>query len=194
MTHPPRRWLAPVLGLATFLIVLVGFGGLVGDAVARNAEMNALVTAIEQSEAAMSETQENVRGVIAAYEGSGQLDDVDRAEIDAALKAAAEQGREAIAAAAGPVGDVRWLVWHRDVKAAQEAYLAHNRAWQEYLDRASTDPTEFARPQDLINSSFADAENEVRAAIPLIAGYDLRDRIDVIFAPPPVEEGDGQQA
>ena len=183
-----------MLGLATFLLVLVGLGGLAGDAVARNAEMNALITAIERSEAAMSETQENVRGVIAAYEGSGQLDEEDRAEIDAALMAAAKQGREAIAAAAGPVADVRWLVWHRDVKAAQEAYLAHNRAWTEYLDRAATDPTEFAKPQDLVNSSFVDAEREVRAAIPLIAGFDLRDRIDVIFAPPPAEEGDGQSA
>ena len=45
----PRRWLGPVLGLATFLVVLVGFGALVGDAAARNAEMRSLVTAIERS-------------------------------------------------------------------------------------------------------------------------------------------------
>lgn len=194
MTHPPRRWLAPVIGLAAFLVVLVGLGALVGDAAARNAEMRSLVTAIEQSEAAMGEVQANVQGIVSAYEGKGTLDEEDSAALDAALKAAAAQGRDAIAAAAKPVGNVRWLVWHRDVKAAQEAYLAHNRAWQEYLTRAATDPTEFARPQDLVNSSFGEAEAKVRAAVPLIALYDLRGRVDVIFAPPPVEQGTGQAA
>ena len=190
--RPPRRWLGPVLGLATFLIVLTGLGALVGDAAARNAEMRSLVTAIEQSEAAMGETQENVRGVFEAYAGRTPLSEDDQAALDAALQAAAAQGRDSIAAAAQPVRDVRWLLWHRDVAAAQEAYLAHNRAWQEYLGRAAEDPSEFARPQDAVNSTFADAEVEVRSAIPLIALFDLRDRIDVIFAPP-ADQGDGEQ-
>ena len=187
-------WVPPLIGLATFLVVLVGFGAIIGDAVARNAEMRALVTAIERSEAAMGEAQENLGGIIEAYSGRTPLSEEDQAELDAALQAAAAQGRDAIAAAAQPVRDVRWLLWHRDVASAQDAYLAHNRAWREYLDRASEDPSEFARPQDDVNSTFADAEVEVRAAIPLIALFDLRDRIDVIFAPPPVEEGDGQAA
>lgn len=189
-----RGWVPPLIGLATFLVVLVGFGAIIGDAAARNAEMRALVTAIERSEAAMGETQENVSGIIQAYSGRTPLSEDDQAELDAALQAAAGQGRDAIAAAGEQVGDVRWLLWHRDVASAQEAYLAHNRAWREYLDRASTDPSEFARPQDAVNSTFADAEIEVRSAIPLIALFDLRDRIDVIFAPPPAEEGDGQAA
>ena len=189
-----RGWIPPLIGLATFLVVLVGFGAIIGDAVARNAEMRSLVTAIERSEAAMGETQENVSGIIQAYSGRTPLSEEDQAELDAALQAAAGQGRDAIAAAGEQVRDVRWLVWHRDVGQAQDAYLAHNRAWQEYLDRASADPAEFARNQDAVNSTFADAEAEVRAAIPLIALFDLRDRIDVIFAPPPPEEGDGQSA
>ena len=189
-----RGWVPPLIGLATFLVVLVGFGAIIGDAVARNAEMRALVTAIERSEAAMGDTQENVRGILEAYSGRTPLSEQDQAELDAALQAAASQGRDAIAAAGEQVGAVQWLVWHRDVGQAQDAYLAHNRAWQEYLDRASGDPAEFARSQDDVNSTFVDAEAEVRAAIPLIALFDLRDRIDVIFAPPPAEEGDGQSA
>ena len=43
-----RGWVPPLIGLATFLVVLVGFGAIIGDAVARNAEMRALVTAIER--------------------------------------------------------------------------------------------------------------------------------------------------
>lgn len=188
--RPPRRWLGPVLGLATFLVVLIGFGALVGDAAARNAEMRSLVTAIERSEAAMGETQENVRGIIQAYAGRTPLSEDDQDELDAALQAAAAQGRDAIAAAGTEVAEVNWLLWHRDVAAAQESYLEHNRAWQEYLGRAAEDPSEFARAQDDVNSTFADAEVEVRAAIPLIALFDLRDRIDVIFAPP-ADEGAG---
>lgn len=190
--RPPRRWLGPVLGLATFLVVLVGFGALVGDAAARNAEMRSLVTAIERSEAAMGETQENVGGIIQAYAGRTPLSEADQDELDAALQAAAAQGRDAIAAAGAEVAEVSWLLWHRDVAAAQESYLAHNRAWQDYLARAAEDPSEFARPQDDVNTTFADAEVEVRAAIPLIALFDLRDRIDVIFAPPADEAAGGE--
>ena len=121
--RPPRRWLGPVLGLATFLVVLVGFGALVGDAAARNAEMRSLVTAIERSEAAMGETQENVGGIIQAYAGRTPLSEADQDELDAALQAAAAQGRDAIAAAGTEVAEVSWLLWHRDVAAAQESYL-----------------------------------------------------------------------
>ena len=189
-----RGWIPPLIGLATFLVVLVGLGAIIGVAVARNAEMRALVSAIERSEAAMGDTQVNVRGILEAYSGRTPLSEQDQAELDASLQAAAAQGRDAIAAAGKQVGAVQWLVWHRDVGQAQDAYLAHNRAWQEYLDRASEDPAEFARSQDDVNSTFVDAEAEVRSAIPLIALFDLRERIDVIFAPPPVEEGDGQSA
>lgn len=188
MTKSLSRWLPPVLGLAAFVLVFVGLGALVGDAAARNVEMQRLVTAIEKSEAAMGKAQENVQGILQAYQAQGSLDEGSRAELDAALEAAATQGRDAIAAAAGPVSDVRWLLWHRDVKAAQEAYLAHNRAWQEYLGRAAEDPEEFAKPQDLVNSSFEEAEVEVRSAVPLVALFDLRGRVDAIFAPPPPED------
>ena len=33
-----RGWVPPLIGLATFLVVLVGFGAIIGDAAARNAE------------------------------------------------------------------------------------------------------------------------------------------------------------
>lgn len=192
--RPPRRWLPILLGLATFLIVLVGLGAVVGDWTARNLEMRSLVTQVEASEAAMGTFQDSVMAIANEYQGRGQLSDADQAQLDAALKQAATEGRDAIAAAGDKVAGVRWLLWHRDVGAAQKAYLAHNRAWQDYLNKAAQDPAEFGKKQDAINSTFAEAEIDVRAAVPVPPLFHLRDRVDVIFAPPPVPEGAGQQA
>jgi hypothetical protein len=85
-------------------------------------------------------------------------------------------------------------LWHPEIGAAQDAYLAHNRAWQAYLERAASDPAEFAKEQADINSTFAQAEIDVRAAVPVVPLFNLQDRVDVIFAPPPLPEGSGQQA
>lgn len=190
VTSQPRRWLPPLLGLATFLVVLVALGGVAGDLVARNVEMQSLISSIEQSESAMGDLQAEVQQISSRYESQVPLDDAQRGELDAALMQAAAGGRDAIAAAGAKVEAVRWLAWHRDVQAAQEAYLAHNRAWQQYLDRASRDPAEFARQQDKVNSTFGQAEIDIRAALPLIPLFDLADRIDVIFAPAPAGPGE----
>ena len=101
--------------------------------------------------------------------------------------------RADIAAAGDDVAAVRWLAWHQDIRQAQDAYLAHNQAWQDYLTRAIEDPAEFARPQDAVNSTFEEAEPAVREALPPAALYRLKARVAQIFAPPP-SEGDGQQA
>ncbi len=182
-----------MLGLATFLIVLVAFGAVAGDWAARNSEMNSLVTRIEASEAAMGEVQDNVAGIIEAYRGNEQLSASEQDALDAALRAAAAQGRDQIAAAGEQVAAVRWLIWHQEIGDAQEAYLAHNRAWQAYLGRAADDPTEIARTQDEVNSTFEAAEGVVRDAVPPAPLFDLQDRVDVIFAPPS-QQGDGQAA
>ena len=73
--------------------------------------------------------------------------------------------------------------------AAQDAYLAHNRAWQEYLARAAQDPAQFGVDDTEVNDTFEAAEAPVRAALPPYALFDLVTRVDVIFAPPPVESG-----
>jgi hypothetical protein len=190
----PKRWLPVVAGVVTFIVVLVGLGMVMGDVVARNIEMRSLITRVEASESAMGALQENVRTILTEYEGRAPLSDEDQAALDEELKAAAVAGREAIAAAGDDVAAVRWLAWHRDIGDAQDAYLAHNRAWQEYLGRAVDDPAEFVRPQDDVNSTFDAAQGPVRAALPALALFDLRDRIDVIFAPPPSDDGSSQSA
>lgn len=194
-THqrPPRRWLPPLIGLAVFLVALAGIGVLAGDWAARNIEMQALVTKVEKSEAAMGALQEDVTALAAEYQDRLPLSETDQAAFDAALVEIADTHRADIAAAGDEVAAVRWLAWHQDVRRAQDAYLAHNHAWQDYLTRAIADPAEFARPQDAVNSTFEEAEPAVRGALPPAALYRLSARVAAIFAPPP-SEGDGQQA
>lgn len=189
-----RAWIPYVAGVVTFLVVLVAFGMLVGDWAARNYEMRSLVTQIESSEAAMTELQGSVKAIFSKYEGDAPLSDDDRTALDAELAAAATAGRASIAAAADRVQAVRWLRWHREVGEAQEAYLTHNRAWQAYLDRAATDPAEFGTQQEAVDTTFAAAEKPIRDAVPLPALFDLVNRVEVIFAPPPASDGETQEA
>jgi hypothetical protein len=190
----PRRWLPVIAGAVTFLLVLVTVGIVVGDAFARNIEMRSLVARVEASETAMGSLQEDVQEILGDYEGRAPLSDEDQAALDERLKAAAAAGRDAIAAAGEDVEALRWLAWHREIGAAQDAYLAHNRAWVDYMDRAAKDPAEFGQPQDDVNSTFEAAEDYFRTALPPLALFDLADRVDVIFAPPPAEDGSSQAA
>ncbi len=189
-----RRWLPALIGVGVFILTVGFFGAIAGDSLARNIEMNQLISAIEDSEAAMGEVQENVEGIASAYSGRLPLDEEDQESLNIALEAAAVQGREQIAAAREEVAAVRWALWHQDIGRAQEAYLAHNQAWLDYLARASEDGAEFARPQDAVNETFVDAEDDVRRAVPVIPLFDLDDRVDVIFEMPPEEQTDGGQA
>lgn len=190
----PRRWVPVIAGVATFLIVLVTLGAVVGDAFARSIEMRSLVARVEASESAMGAVQDDVQAIFAEYEGRAPLSDDDRAALDERLKAAATAGRDAIAEAGQDVEAMRWLAWHREIGAAQEAYLAHNRAWVDYLDRAAKDPAEFGQPQDAVNTTFEAAEGDVRTAVPPLDLFDLSDRVEAIFAPPPAEDGSSQAA
>jgi hypothetical protein len=188
------RWIPPLIGALAFLVVLAGFAAVAGDWFARNVEMRALITQIESSEAAMSALQTQVAAIASAHEGT-TLTDQERAAIDEELKADAAAARDQIAAAGKRIAAVQWLAWHPEVGAAQKAYLAHNRAWQEYLDRASRDVAELVKPQDQVNETFAAAEEPIRDAVPADALFDLRERVDTIFAPPPsASNGPTQQA
>lgn len=182
-----RRWIPLGIGLLAFLIAL-GAGLLVTvDWGVRNAEMRRLVTAVEASEAAMGDTQAAVADAFDAFDASdgGQAA---KMELDSTLTAAADEGRRQIAAAAGPIAAVRVLPWHHDLAKARDAYLAHNRAWQDYLARATDDPAEFDAEQTEVNDTFMAVEPLMRAALPDPPLFDLGRRVDAIFAPPPTAD------
>ena len=186
-----RPWFGPLVGLITFVVVLVGAGVTsVGvDWGVRTAEMADLLTRVEASEQAMMMSQEEIAAIGEDFQQLSAPTDADREAYASRLAAAAGRGRDAIAEAGSGVEALSIAPWHASIVRAQEDYLAHNRAWQEHLDRASEDPEEFNQPQDLINSTFEEAEVSLRAALPVPAVDTLQVRVDLIFAPVPSEGG-----
>lgn len=188
-----RPWFGPLVGGVVFLVTLVSFGpiALVGDIALRNAEMEQLLTRVEASEAQMVEVQDEIGVITEDYESLADPDDADRAELVGRLADAAAYGQEAIAEAGAVVASDTFLPWHTSILRAQQDYLAHNQAWQDYLEAAAVDPGELTLPQDDIDSTFVEAEESMRAALPPFASDELRQRLELIFAEP---EGEGGQA
>lgn len=181
------------MGLVAFVVtlVLVGSVSYLADLGLRQAEMAQLVSSIEASEEQMVIVQEEIERITSTYEALEAPDDADRAQLVGDLADAAAYGEEAIAQAGAAIADDSYLPWHTAILKAQDDYLLHNQAWQDYLGRSAVDPGVLTVPQEDINSTFADAEVSVRAALPPLASSDLRERIDLIFAEP---EGAGGQA
>ncbi len=179
------RWLPPVLGLAVFLTTMFGLGLIVSDWTSRNLEMKSLVSAVEDSESAMQWTDDQIQAVIKKYGENGKLTDAQQKKAFDALSEAAYAGNFAIGAAGEEVAKVSVLPWHGDIKNAQSAYLAHNHAWQDYMKKATDDPTLLFKEQPEINSTFEAAELLMKRAVPVPALFDLKKRVDTIFAPQP---------
>jgi len=179
-----NSWIPLVAGAVAFLLTL-GIGGAVGtDWLARNVEMDRLVTAIEASEASMGVVQDQVGTVLADLDAA----DLEGAPTDAQTKAAvaklaaiAVDGADSIGAAGRVVAAVNVLPWHTDIAAAKEAYLLHNYAWQAYMQSAMEDPVAFTVNQPLVNESFIDAQAPLEKAVPASGLFDLQTRVDNIF-------------
>ncbi len=187
-------WVPILAGIAAFVVVLVGFGLGAADWTARNAEMNRLVTAIETSEAAMGDVQDQVELALAGIDTeSGTLTDEQRAEVSARLQAVAEEGAQGIAAAETGVRNVRVLPWHRDIARARDAYLEHNRAWQDYLRAAAVDPSEMFADQPAVNETFLAVEPLLTQAVPDPALFDLDARVRLIFEEGQADGGEETQ-
>lgn len=187
-----RTWVPVLLGVLAFLLTTVTLGALVADWTLRNQEMDALVTAVEQSEAQMTWTQDGVGLIFDGLEDPSQV--TENSQLTLELQGIAAEGRDRIKAAGDQVAAVRVSPWHQDVLLAKQAYLQHNLAWQSYLDRAAKDALEFTLPQDEVNSTFMEAEPLFRAAIPDPAGFSLDARVGLIFAEPESESGPTQEA
>ena len=179
-----RRWFGPLIGLITFVVVLVvgAAGAVVTDVVIRNAELTILVSEVEASEQQMIEVQDEIDRVSQEYEAIPEPTDEDRAELVGQLADVAAYGQEAIAAAAADVAALEFVVWHSAIRQAQA----------DYLERAAVDPGELTLPQEDINSTFEQSKISMNAAIPSISGDALRDRVDLIYAEP--EPSGGQAA
>lgn len=188
-----RPWAPVVGGVAVFLVALLVIGAVAGDWAMRTVEMRGLLTRIEASEAAMASTQDAVQAAFDEFTALQSPTADDEAALKEAVQAAAATGLESVTEAGAGVAAVKVLPWHTTVAEAQTAYVAHNKAWQDYLSRASADAQVLAQPADVVNETFAAAEAPLRAAVPRPDALRMERRIDVIYAPPPMS-GDGQQA
>jgi len=179
-----NSWIPLVAGAVAFLLTL-GIGGAIGtDWLARNVEMDRLVTAIEASEATMGVVQDQVGTVLADLDAA----DLEGAPTDAQTKAAvaklaaiAVDGADSIGAAGRVIAAVNVLPWHTDIRTAKEVYLLHNYAWQAYMQSAMEDPVAFTVNQPLVNQSFIDAQAPLEEAVPASCLFDVQTRVDNIF-------------
>ncbi len=180
-----RRWIPYLAGAVAFLLTLV-VGGLVGtNWLASNIEMDRLVVAIQESEAAMGRVQDRVEIVFEKLDGEvpaeGEAPDAETIAAVAELATIAVDGQAEISAAARNIQSLNILPWHTSIEEAREAYLLHNFAWQAYMQSAQEDPVAFTAPQPLVNQTFIDAEAPLTTAIPQPPLFDLPARVQLIF-------------
>ena len=181
----PRTWIPYVAGVVAFMLTLV-VGGLVGtNWWASNIEMNRLVIAIEESEAAMSDVLVRVDVIFEKLDGevpaNGEDLDAETIAAVAELATIAVDGEAAISAAGREIESVNILPWHTAILEAREAYMLHNYAWQAYMPSAQQDPVAFTVTQPLVNQSFEDAQEPLEQAIPEPPLFDLPERVKQIF-------------
>jgi hypothetical protein len=174
---PVRTWLPPALGALAFVLVLVASATVAGNWALRTVAMSALVERIEVSEQAMGTAQQAVVDALADFESTG-----DATALDSALREAASSGLAGVTAAGAEVETLAVPPWQRDLVEARTAYLAHNRAWRDYLAAAAADPTVLGDPPEDIARTWLQAEPLVRAAVPMPDLLDLADRVSAIFA------------
>ncbi len=191
--HRDKPWVPWLAGALAFVITLVVSGLVLLDWGVRTVEMDTLITRIEVSEQAMGAASEAVDAAFEGHSDAGATP-AERAKLDAELRAIAAEGRDEIAAAGAEIAVMPYLPWHRSIEVAIDAYPAHNRAWQEYLDAAASDPAEFLRPQPLVDSTFIAAEQPLITAVPLPDILDLLGRLTSIYAPPTLGPGQRQEA
>ena len=179
-----RRWVPWVAGALAFALTLLAGGVVIVDSLWRSVEMRELIERVEASEAVMVALQDSAE-IVFEQHGSGQ----DPEKLDSELRDLSATAGPDIAAAGERVAALPIAVWHTDIERARDAYLAHNRAWQEYMDRASESAAEFVAPQPLVNETFFDAEAPFYRAVPVPDIFDLRERVALIFADTAEESG-----
>ena len=146
--------------------------------------MERLARAIGAYEARMG----TLEGRIAEVFDQLDVDDLEGTTADAQSEAAAAElariavdGADSIGAAGREIAAVNILPWHTKIKAAQEAYLLHNYAWQAYMQSAAEDPVALTVDQPLVNQTFQDAQEPLEDAISIVGLLDVEARVANIF-------------
>ncbi len=174
------------------VVALLGGAVLVGDWLARSAEMDRLVAGIEESEAAMIAAMDGVRAALDDDSAAEELSQ-DTAE---ALQSFASEGEAAVARAATGIDAVVIQPWHDDVLLARDRYLEHNQAWQDFLAAAAQEPEQWFVEYEPITTTWDAFGPALRNAVPTPALWDLAERVEIILDDDAGDSGNGsvQQA
>jgi len=174
-----------ILGIGALLVAAVADWG------ARTLEMRALVNDIEASETAMVVSNDEITALLEKL-GTATTVEEQRAIIEEMGEIAGVRA-EILRQAGDRVAGIRIAPWHRAVERARTAYLAHNRAWQEYLLAGAADPQALFDEWPNIASTWDALKGPLRRAVPVPDPWDLRGRVDLLLkdGDPPPEEPDG---
>lgn len=182
---PPRTsrpWIPYVAGAVAFFLTLMLGAAIAADWGLRTAEMRGLVDRIWASEQVMMDLQDQAAEVFDEYGGPAAL--ATNPKMREQLTGLARAQRQELELAGNDIADLPILPWHRNISDARAAYLAHNFAWQDYLERASEDAREFVADQPEVNDTFMDAEVPLNRAIPLPDLTGLGEEIELIYFVP----------
>ena len=193
----PRRGIPAAavwaLGIGALVILTVANVLAITDFAARTIEADALITAVERSEASMMATQEEFATVMATVDRES-LTDQEREALRTELTELAQESQESIGLAGIGVADVSVLPWHTSITNARDVYLEHNSAWVDYMAAAAADPAEWFRPQAAVNDTFADARVPLIEAVPLVDVLQTLARIEFIYVSGSGDSGSEQAA
>ncbi|MFM1918153.1 MAG: hypothetical protein RJB01_1668, partial [Actinomycetota bacterium] len=153
-----------------------------GDWGLRTVEMRGLVDRIWASEQVMMDLQDQAAEVFDANGGPAAL--ATNPKMREQLTGIARAQRQQLELAANDLADQPILPWHRNIADARAAYLAHNFAWQDYLERASEDAREFVADQPEVNDTFMNAEEPLYRAVPIPDITGLGEEIELIYFVP----------
>ncbi len=184
----PRRKLWPrFLFWGGIALMIIGVVGAVGDWGARTWEMNQLLARVSVSENAMQTTKD----AISAIDLPTDATDQQKQQATKALEAAAAQGADEVQQAGDGVAGLTFLPWHTELVDAQAAYLSHNQAWVDYLERGSETALTLFGDDNRIEPTWLAAQTAVGAALPFPTLPVLRSNYDELFVDDDTPDDDG---
>ncbi|WP_426561372.1 hypothetical protein ACPPVT_14400 [Angustibacter sp. McL0619] len=161
---------------AAVLLILVA-----ADDLLSNREMDHLLDAVQASEAPMRSANTDID--VAAGRLTPTADAQTRNEALNVVSARCGTAATDVQAAGALVESVGVLPWHRKIRTAKAAYLAHNRVWRDAFAACADDAPQLAKPSRTaqIAATWRVAQRSFRAALPAVALGQSDRRVQEIF-------------
>ncbi|MCB0917356.1 MAG: hypothetical protein KDC39_02170 [Actinobacteria bacterium] len=186
VAQPSKRpWIIiTVIGAVVVLLLC----GLVANWALQNASLSSLLSKVQVSEDAMGDVQDEVvrlieesRAELGPLASNEQLvAQLKRDGNGTRIERASSQGADRVETAGRVIAEQTFPFWLGDVLNVQSVYLDHNRAWVDYLERASGDYTVWLSKDAMIEPTWVAAKAAIRGAVPLLAWPGVTDQVNNI--------------